>query len=566
MTPSDTPTSQAKQNDANTATIIDDGRRQDQPVNQPRPTPTLLKHDFDSWESIYRDLAGSHELGSNDRNRHDRIRIVADSDSKKNNNRARVYDMYGSNSFGSDSESSTSLDESDVTEDENELSDFEDPGIDYGCVDSKDMSGDDIHEQISDKRDDVILQTKLADFMDKPGCQILKIDGLRLSEFPEIMRTIDVNEVTASMCRLTTLKNTPFTAKILDVSDNNIGDLADVPESVTSLNISGNNLSSLNGIERLKSLETLIAPRNLYSDVRNLPDTLVVLDISCIDHISCKDIAHLKKLKTLRMDRATIDHFNYIPDSVEVLYIPRTTVRYGVISKLPKSITKFVAYGARLISIEMETFPDSLVHLDLYENLLTSIPFLPQKMKYIDISRNNILSLKNIPIELQHLKCTENPKLTLTQEQIAEINAHKEKAGDKIQISDKVLNCEQQGQSSMQGNIQSNNIQPVPHMPSDGKPRTINFRENFVNQGGLTRPEIIFGHPNNRDTNLNNRVFDQSNGTQEIQGRRSQNRQQSSMTHLLQPLPGFIKSDGFVPSSRNQIVLANTYKIGDFAE
>jgi len=79
------------------------------------------------------------------------------------------------------------------------------------------------------------------------------------------------------------------------------------------------------------------------------------------------------------------------------------------INGIPKGVTKVICGGNKLTDIPAE-LPDSLVELDLHENMIGEVRegTLPTGLKDINLCDNRINSLANLPKDLEILRCENN--------------------------------------------------------------------------------------------------------------------------------------------------------------
>ncbi|MFN8357674.1 MAG: T9SS type A sorting domain-containing protein [Spirosomataceae bacterium] len=159
-------------------------------------------------------------------------------------------------------------------------------------------------------------------------------------------------------------------------------DLTANATTLTSLDVSQQNISNLTGIEGFTSLQFLICGGNKLSSLPSLPNTLKSLN------------CHSNKLSSLPT----------LPNGLQNL------ICYGNqlsgLPTLPNSLQSLSCFYSQLGSLP--TLPNSLQDLDCSNNPLNSLPTLPNSLKNLICVGNQLSSLPTLPNGLQKLTCDFN--------------------------------------------------------------------------------------------------------------------------------------------------------------
>lgn len=179
--------------------------------------------------------------------------------------------------------------------------------------------------------------------------------------------------------------------KYLSMITNNIVNLSNIPDSVETLKVSFNPLSSVKRLPKfLKNFEG--AHCEITSLPKKLPQKLEFLNVEC---------NHLKTLPD-------------IPDTVTNLNCSTNQIR--LLPKLSSNLK--ILYADNNILEEFPELPVSLEKLNISNNNITSIVNLPSNLGVLDFTGNPIFGDVQIPdtifelngIDVEHLEDTENFK------------------------------------------------------------------------------------------------------------------------------------------------------------
>lgn len=179
--------------------------------------------------------------------------------------------------------------------------------------------------------------------------QVLQASGVQLDFVPQFILPPTVTTIDFSNNNLTSLSGLPSGNILdLDVSSNQFSGIFNVPVNLTHLNVSGNNITGIN-FNNNNSLVQLYAPSNSIASISNLPDSLRFLNLAQ------NQFASLPSLPTGLWD---------------------LTVWNNSLDSLPE-------------------LPATLNSLSCQNNQLNCLPFLPDTLTMLNYSGNNITCFPN---------------------------------------------------------------------------------------------------------------------------------------------------------------------------
>lgn len=148
----------------------------------------------------------------------------------------------------------------------------------------------------------------------------------------------------------------------LEITDNKLKSLDDLPRSLITLNCSNNELTELPLLSF--GLEILKCSHNLLKELPNLPYSINNLDIS---HNEISKITHLPYyLKSFCANNSGIQDICGFPDLLEELDLDNNYL--SSIPYLPKKLMLFTIANNYLWEIKNEEIPESVVYLNLCGN------------------------------------------------------------------------------------------------------------------------------------------------------------------------------------------------------
>lgn len=216
-----------------------------------------------------------------------------------------------------------------------------------------------VYKAVLDKENQFNTQYRLtADDVDKiNNCLEIDLDGQKCEAIAGIQNFRNLTSLEASGIGLNVLPNElPETLKTLDVSRNNLREIANLPGNIDSLCINDNQIESIDNLP--DSLRNFKASNNNLVLLPNLGNNLEILELNNNQLI---DVPHL-------------------PDSIIRLEFNHNNL------------------------INIPNIPENISNLSLNNNRLTSLPHLPDSLIELDISHNDAaLTIPNIPESLMYL-------------------------------------------------------------------------------------------------------------------------------------------------------------------
>lgn len=247
----------------------------------------------------------------------------------------------------------------------------------------------------------------------------LVIKNIYINEMPDIHMFMNLRHLKIINCNLLNIPKMP-NILTLDVSNNKLTQLTNIPPTIVELNVSRNNINTIN-LDLHMDLKILNLSGNICNTL-NLSQNITNLDISNTKFVITNDciINKLLDLKILDLDQCLVaqNGFDNLSDSIinmSASYIKTTSNL--IINKLPEKLESLKCINSNICEFKFNNFPSSLTKLIIYNNKLTTIPIFSNIMDTLDISNNNLLNIQNIPKYVRFFDCSGNKNLTLTQEQ-----------------------------------------------------------------------------------------------------------------------------------------------------
>jgi hypothetical protein len=184
--------------------------------------------------------------------------------------------------------------------------------------------------------------------------------------------------------------------------------------SYTTLNVAGDSIGNLTGIQYFDALKVLDCGNSIINSGPNYLTTLPKLPAT-LDTLICGN-NQLTSLPTLPTSLIELDcRYNQI---TSLPAIPNSLLILSCISNqltnlpaLPNTLTS-LDFGYNLVTT-ISAFPDSLTALGCYENQLTSLPAFPNNITGISCEGNLLTKLPALPSMLSYLDCNFNQIDTL---------------------------------------------------------------------------------------------------------------------------------------------------------
>ena len=209
--------------------------------------------------------------------------------------------------------------------------------------------------------------------------------------------------------------------KELRCNNNNLTNLYGLPtSSIQTLNCSNNKITSFNYLQNCNSLKTLNCSSNQISSLNNLPTNIESLNCSSNkftsldfdDHYSWDPSIHYGT-KYLSLRNLDCSNNSYLTEIYNNYDGSSTAALASLNVSGCTSLTKIICTYSKLTSIS--SLPSSLKTLNLHGNQFTSTPSLPSGLEYLTFSNNKLTSftLSNHS-NIKYISIGSNPLTSLT--------------------------------------------------------------------------------------------------------------------------------------------------------
>lgn len=419
------------------------------------------------------------------------------------------------------------------------------------------------------------VHNTISNFLTNPT-KIITFRDLSLPELPDIVRTLnEVSKFVIENCDLKSLKNLPKIINDLDVNTNNLTKLIDeeLPPLLQCLDAHKNQIDVVN-LGNSKNIKVLNLAFNNLKYVSKFPPNLYELNLSATDFSNASLLSVLTNLSVLKLNDCSVTTLDELPDSINQLYATHLTLfggvnkaERGLISRLPKNLTKFKCQYCGVKRFGFTEFPKGLMFLDLYDNNLEHLPTLPIQVDYVDVSKNFLKSISNVPQVIEtSFSCTNNPELRFTPQQELILN-NLEKTSTVV-VLDIDRNVSKNNNSML--SINQRSIYEPPDSDLSNEPIIIGSKSNSNAEKLRTQIDDYFDslqdtkHQHVLSTNLfkthtqrNNLLGNGSNNTPLTN--RLNNRREVYPPHIEM----LIRGDGFVPTKnrRNFVIHKHCYTV-----
>lgn len=261
-----------------------------------------------------------------------------------------------------------------------------------------------------------------------PGLTVLNVSNNKLSRLPELPRTLisldasyniltslprypgSLEKLDISHNKLNLLPALPPGLKMLDVSNNAFTRLPILPAGMTTLDASNNHLTTLPNLPR--SLITLIVENNLLSKIPALPVGLLELNVNKNSLTSLPALP--RALATLKCNEKVIRD---LPEDLASLHIVgnakgRITkwemcINYWKLIDRAAPEIPWAAPDKNLNSV-LQNLPGGLMSLVVRDTYLASWPKLPQTLISLGVINAGLKTLPMLPEDLQVLNVRYN--------------------------------------------------------------------------------------------------------------------------------------------------------------
>lgn len=233
--------------------------------------------------------------------------------------------------------------------------------------------------------------------------ECFRFSGNLISVPIELRSVTCITKLTLSHCGLTNISHIPESVTELDITDNNIRTIANehIPKFVTKLDISDNPLHTIQISNTNVKHLTMYSSNFSHGMIKQveLPKMLIELDVCQYVFTDYTFLRGLHVLHTLNLTNVSIfdTDLDCIPNSVCYLDLSENDQLINV-TYLPNSIYKLnLSDCPKLRSIDCD-IPDTLRSLHIANCNVSQIPSLPRTMTYLNLIDNPIqLSIGELP-------------------------------------------------------------------------------------------------------------------------------------------------------------------------
>jgi Leucine-rich repeat (LRR) protein len=169
----------------------------------------------------------------------------------------------------------------------------------------------------------------------------------------------------------------------------------------TFINVTGNGISNLNGIQYFTSLQTLYCNVNPLTSLPQLPNTLITLGCNVNSLTSLPQLP--ATLQNLECNNNYLNNLPTLPNSLKTLYCNSNSLINLPI--LPNGLKNLTCESNSITNLPI--LPTNIDKLYCGSNYLTNIPSL-NSIRYLSCKNNSITSLPNLPNSLLSLDCSYN--------------------------------------------------------------------------------------------------------------------------------------------------------------
>lgn len=318
-------------------------------------------------------------------------------------------DMFGTstNPFGISPIAETSPD--DDVDDIN--FDFDDDDNEYGIVGHKNNMSlfTNHHKALTTIDNTELLRRKLEESKTTKNPE-LKLNGKFIDHLPEELKTFTW-----------VLTLTLETTDIKEITDC-------LPPNLVKFVCRFNVIRIFDGSVLPASVLSLVYQNNQTHEIVGLQDGLLEVDVSnnILKGISCKFPQNMVKLVVTNNKMFTLDQD--LPDSTLEFVANDTAIRnidnlndnleklstcrcfIPVVNKFPAKLKEWKNFVSNTKEIKCN-FPDTLTHLDMFNNQLTKCPLLHESIVDVDLSNNNLDEIPEWKNQAIKIDLKQNPKI-----------------------------------------------------------------------------------------------------------------------------------------------------------
>ncbi len=192
--------------------------------------------------------------------------------------------------------------------------------------------------------------------------------------------------------------NSYVPGEVLNLKNMYLYELPELPDHVTSLDISGNYIKR---IDKLPSELIALAASSNNIDTIVLPDKIGFLDLT---YNNLSDITLPNSLKKISIAYNNFTKIPTLPESA--MYVDVSYNQIDEVNHLPNNIKGFSCMNNNIE--KLPTIPLSLEYLDCSGNKLKELPQLPKGLIQLICSNNQIKNIEALPQNLNVLDCEGN--------------------------------------------------------------------------------------------------------------------------------------------------------------
>lgn len=261
---------------------------------------------------------------------------------------------------------------------------------------------------------------QLIDVAEKKGLNNLELSDIHFPDgiiFNRIQRLDKVEKIKLSNTNISTLENFPLNIKELTIKkgDIHIANFKFISAEARKITIINNKVRTILYLNELKNLVYLDLSQNNIEEIPQLPENVMTFIAT---HNKIKQIRNLNsKLVDLNLSNNLISDLTMIPHSIESINISRNQIKIVDLSPFMQ-LKVFKAYNNR-IDLIIGPISPSIEVFDVFNNELQQIPDIGLKIKEMDLSNNDLKVLPKFGTGvLERLDITRNPLLKLSEDEI----------------------------------------------------------------------------------------------------------------------------------------------------
>lgn len=208
----------------------------------------------------------------------------------------------------------------------------------------------------------------------------INVGGQNIANLFGVQYFTSLTDLGCTFNTFTSLPALPNSLKNLICSYNNLTSLPSLPNALRYMDCHSNALTSLPTLPSL--LTKLVCSHNNLTGLPSLPNSLLYIDCS----------------------QNTLTNLPTLPNSLTFLYCNNNNLT--VLPSLPNAMDTLSCSNNTLTSLP--SLPNPLIWLECGNNALTSLPSLPSSLTFLDCGKNALTTLPVLPNSLKRLRCGYN--------------------------------------------------------------------------------------------------------------------------------------------------------------